>query len=824
MLLFSLILLAIAPGAPLSQRQATPTLISSLENLDNTIPGRSDEYHDVDVYLKDDLTMDTKPPVNNTPSITRLADGESVEFVTSRPLYGDLPVKGMIDGERNGFKLFLTTIYTGNTAASVTIKIYDGDTEVASSTFVDPDPTTKQKMIFYNTAVAPQNLYTFQEGNNIRIRINASVDEGPFSGTVAIRYDRTNTEIAQISRLSLYTDQIASVEHDIYHDDVKTDSFEPNLPDGKRYLDVNGEIDDIMGDYDISSVNIFVYDPEMGETGNATADLDPGVEDAIVTFHARWEYDSGHPAGRYTIKVTITDNSMNIMNSTLHFDMAEYGVMLTCNEYEKSGMAGGEVVFLITVRNTGGEDDTYTFDCTANPSYWSCTIEDGISVPPGSIVETELKVKVPSNTNEEDTAIIELSAVSESEPGIKKSLPEPITVTATTKYMFKVELNDEEEQVVKNGGSALYGFTVSNIGDKDDSIIIDVPESVLDWNVEVSGDVVRTSPEGTYPESYLVEMDKNDEKEITLAVSAPDNPTDNVRNVLDIVFTSRNESSMSLTFSIITTTPTTTKERLVFREGITEATSEYDGAAKTFETVSFSIVIDNPGQNEWQVDLEVEMDNEALDWFVKWPVLVTLPPGAEKKVSIEITPSSDALASDTGLEFIVKGKIRGGEGASARASRSLYVKVGQYYSIVFGLEGDSEKTVRKAENSVSFLLEVRNTGNGRDTIKLVSKDGSNWRISISDTSITLKPGDRKKITVTVTASDGIKDGDEKEIIIEASTEGSVSREVMLKVNVEIGLKEHFSELIRDGIFWMIMGLFLAIVYLFIRTQRTLRKV
>jgi len=790
-----------------------------VEKIRESGPRRSDEFHDVNVYLKGDLSMDTQAPTNNTASITRLADGESVEFATSRPLYGDLPVKGMTDGDKNGFKLTLYAV-PGNTESSMTIKIYDGDTEVASSTFFNRDIASLPKIIFYNTDVAPQNVYTFQQGNYIRIIINVSVEESPLSKRVKISYDGPNTE----SHLSLFSDQITSVEQDIYRDDVKTESFEPNLPDDKRYLDVNGEIEDIMGDYDISSVNILVYDPKMSEVGNAIADLDLGPEDALLSFHARWEYETGHPAGRYTIWVSITDNSMNVMNSTLNFNMAEYGVMLTSDEYERSGMAGSYVSFLITVRNTGGQDDTYAFDCTANPSYWGCTIEDGVSVPAGSTVQSELTVKVPGNTNEGDMATIELSATSENELGVKDSLPEPITVTAITQYMFTVELNDKEEQDVNNGGTAYYGFTVSNIGDKDDSIIMDVPQASLDWQVEVFGDVVRISPVGTYPESYLMEMERNDEKEIILEVTAPDNPTDNVRNVLDIVFTSRNESMMSLTITTITTTPTTIQDQLIFNEGITEGTSEYDSGTKTFETVSFDIVIENPGPSELRVDLEVEMDDEASDWFVEWPVSVTISPGAEKKISIDITPPSDALTSEIGMEFVVKGEIRGGEVALARASRSLYVKVGQYYSIGFGLKGDSEKTVHKEGSSVSFQLEVKNTGNGRDSIRLESKDNSNWKISISDDTITLEPGSKKKVTVTVTASDDIKDGEGKEIIIEASTaEGDVSRELTLKVNVEIGLQELFSKLMGDTVFWIIVVMFLVIVFLFIRAQWTVRK-
>ena len=546
---------------------------------------RSDEFHNIDFHMKEDLTMDTAAPLNSTPSYTRLYDGDILEFVSSRPLYGDLPVKGVVDEDRNAFKLFLTPVYTGHTASRLTIRIFDGPQEVASSTFADGDFLPNQKMIFYDPTVAPDNLYTFHEGNNIRVRINVTIEEGPVSGSVTVGYDSTNTE----SHLSLFTHQVRDITHDTYRDGIKTDIFEPNLPDSKRYLDVKGDITDMIGDYDIMDVEIFIYDPETTQIGNVSGAVDAGAEDERTSFTVRWEYEPGHPAGKYTIKVVIIDNNLNRINSTLTFSMSRYGIYLTCDEYERAAMAGSKAVFDITVRNTGGDEDSILLAAQVKPSSWTLSMEDRVTVSPGSFKTAELSVTIPVDSKEGDACTVEVTASSEGDPGVEGTLPEHVRVTAVTRYMFTAVLHDEKEQEIGNGDTAYYSFTVTNLGDKDDSVIIEVPEPPRDWGTTMTGDIITVENNDTYPTTYLMELPKGEERDATLTVTSPDAPTDNTRAELTIRFTSENESAMSIARSTTTTTPTTIEEILVLQPDTVEATSEYDANHEEFETVRFEI-------------------------------------------------------------------------------------------------------------------------------------------------------------------------------------------------------------------------------------------
>ena len=96
-------------------------------------------------------------------------------------------------------------------------------------------------------------------------------------------------------------------------------------------------------------------------------------------------------------------------------------------------------------------------------------------------------------------------------------------------------------------------------------------------------------------------------------------------------------------------------------------------------------------------------------------------------------------------------------------------------------------------------------------------------MNFSPGKIELAPDETKKTTVTITAPDEIEDGKTKEIQVEAAGEGDAVEKLTLKVNIEIGFSERFDDLVRDIDFWVIMGLFLAVVLLLVRIRYTLKK-
>ena len=830
--LLFLIVLAIFVISPLSSKINDPefrngSIYDIMETRNSKDEERSEEYHNINLYLKDDLSLDTAPPLNNTPSIIRLIDGDSVEFVSLRPLYGNLPVMGDTVGTENCFEISVTTIYTGNADASITIKILDGQTEIASSTFSDEEFRSNPKKIFYIPEAAPERTYTFQKDNHIRIKMNVSIEDGPgpvLDRVVTVSYDSTSTNTD--SHLILFSQQIREITLDTYKDDVKTTDFEPNLPDSKRHLDVKGDVINIMGDYDIRAIEVIILDPEHVPIGNVSADIHTGEEDDRVSFIARWEYDTGHPAGTYTVRLVVTDNSMNTVNSTLIFTMVRYGVYLTCDEYEKWGMAGSKVSIMIIVRNTGDREDIFTLEKEVVPSFWSASMDEEITVSGGTMETAELVATVPVNAKEGDVCSIDVTATSLNAPDIEGSLPRSIKITAITQYMFTAELTGDSEKQVDNGNTVSYRFKVENVGDKDDSIIIEVPQPPRDWTAEMEKGMVKISPNGSYPRIYLLELPQGEEKTISLEITAPDAPTDNTRAELMIRFTSQNESLMTRSVTTITTTPTIVEERLELTSGKSEGTSEYDADGGEFEPVRFDLEILNPGPREWQAVIDIAHDNDYSDWEVDILDTLKIPPGSKKSFTVEIVPPEDEPATEQnekGGKFTVSAQVIGAEGQVLEDTAFLFVRVGKFYSFSFKVTGRSDTSVSKPGKESTFQLELSNQGNGIDEIRLEHDDASNWGIKFSAEKVSIESGATETVTVTVVSPKDSEDGDVNRISLIAIRDGNEIKRVSIEVMVEIGVKEHFATLMRDGVFWMIMGLFAVVVFLFFRTRRTLKK-
>jgi len=781
---------------------------------------RGEERRNVNLFLKDDLTMDTAPPQNGTPTISRLSDGEQLEFRSSRPLYDDLDVEGVTDQGKHGFKLFLRSIPPGNTECSMTVKIYDGLVEVGTSTFITDELRDNQKTIFFIEDVAPDRIYTFGEGNHLGIRINVSIEEGPgpvIDRVVALSYDGTNAE----SHLSLFTDQMRGITHATYRDELQCDSFEPNLPDDERYLDVKGEVKDAMGDDDIDRIEVYIYDPAMVRIHNESAEILPGDVDDRVSFIMGWDYPAGYAPGHYTCKIIVIDNNHNWINSSRTFEMSRFGLRITSNEYERAGMAGREVTFTITVLNTGGEDDTAELSADASPSGWTTHIDGSLAVPAGSMRQAELGITVPPDADEGDSCTVTVEAGSQGDGDISESLPASLIIRTVSNFMFSVVLKDDDVINVDNGEDAVYRFVLVNEGDREDSIVITVPEPPADWETTVRGDVSQLNVGGTYPREFLLSLPGNAREELTITLTAPMYPDEDTRAELEIAFTSQNESTMSLTRTIVAVTAPPADERPILTVKPDEVESEYDPVQEEFEAAEFRITIENPGKREWTVDVEVKGKGKNIDdWDLDYsPSFVRILPGAKSVVVVEITPPDDAEADRDGEEFEFSASVRDGTGSARAPERTtLTVLVEQHFSLILKARGDSEKSIDKQGTSVVFHVEILNSGNGIDDIALRDGDRSDWTVEFAEFRGEFEAGETRTVQVTVTAPDDIEDGELKEIEVTAESLGGAEDGLTLKVNVNVGLREHFDMMIGELYFWVIIGLFAAVMVVLLKVH------
>jgi len=283
---------------------------------------------------------------------------------------------------------------------------------------------------------------------------------------------------------------------------------------------------------------------------------------------------------------------------------------------------------------------------------------------------------------------------------------------------------------------------------------------------------------------------------------------------------------MTRSVATITTTPASVEERLELTSASSEGTSEYDANGGEFEPVRFDLEILNPGPREWQAVIDIAHDYDYSDWEVDIPDTLKISPGSKKSFTVEIVPPADEPATEqneNGGKFTVSAQVIGAEGQELEDTASLFVRVGKFYSFSFKVTGRSDTSVSKPGKESTFQLELRNLGNGIDEIRLEHDDASNWGIKFSAEKVFIESGATETVTVTVVSPKDSEDGDVNRISLIAIRDGNEIKRVSIEVTVEIGVKEHFSILMRDGVFWMIIGLFAVVVFLFFRTRRTLKR-
>lgn len=779
---------------------------------------RSDPYYDVDIHLKEGGMMSTLPPEDNNPVIERLEDGDSISFSTVRPLYDDLPVRPLSDEGKNAIKVRLASLYTGSTTCWMTVRIFDGDEEMAASTFKNDEIRTNPKLIYLDTAIAPDEEYIFHKGRHIKLKINVSIREGTLAGSTTLSYDSMNTD----SHLSLYAQHIGGITFDAYKGDDVSRYFHPNPPEEERHLTLWGEMSDVLGDYDIGTIAAEFYDADMTMVDNVTGEVETGEEDAIVSFSVIWKYDPGLPPGEYTAKMIATDNSGNNASGTSNFHMERYGIRLRSEDGGKTGVPGSELSFSLLLRNIGGVNDTVGLTADPDPSEcsWNVSLQTPVRLDPGEMKEMGLKVRIPNDVGGGAECRLTVTAVSGGDPSVSVNLSKPLVARVQRSYLFKVEPEPPLQLEVPNGGRATYGLTVVNTGELNDTLRLELSEPPSGWEAGIDGDVWAVA-EGNYPRIYLLGLNSGEEKEVSLLVQAPEGPGGNGEAKIELDLISQNDSKLAATVTTLTTTPE--EGQLLLKVPVPRKLCAFDEKRSKFETVSFELLVRNGGSAESNIAIGVEPNIPG--WEVEHPVTVTVSPLSEEEFNVYMTPGSDtpaSLASD-GTEFKVTAR-RGGSGEGEdTVSESIFVEVEQYYSIEMEFTGASEKEITKRAPSTEFRILVKNRGNGPDRILLDNGDASRWTVEFTEEEILLSYGMTRNVTVTITAPDDAADGDEKRVEIFASGHGEERVSLTATVAVRISTWERFDGLITDIDFWVILGLFICVVVVVLRIQFRLKR-
>lgn len=174
--------------------------------------------------------------------------------------------------------------------------------------------------------------------------------------------------------------------------------------------------------------------------------------------------------------------------------------------------------------------------------------------------------------------------------------------------------------------------------------------------------------------------------------------------------------------------------------GVSLAVNPRTKSLKPNEEGVFTLTVQNSGNGHDSFDLYLSGDNYR--WAALDSPVVTLEAGASTQVTLRVTPPVDAVAASQAKVTV---RAVSSFDQNLQGQYLVTVTVLQTYSPFLSVLSDRQKV--DAGGSGSFTLQVGNSGNGDDPVRLsASGAAANW-VSFSPAQVTVPRGTTKTVTV-----------------------------------------------------------------------------
>jgi len=266
---------------------------------------------------------------------------------------------------------------------------------------------------------------------------------------------------------------------------------------------------------------------------NAGESIDIVVTVSIPASASDGATDEASIIAASTGNPTITDSS--VLTTTANVATV-YGVSITPATDAKSGLVGTDVIYTLTIENTGNTSDS--FDLTVGTATWSTAV---LPTPVGPLAAGEtadvtVTVSIPAGAanGATDTAVI--TATSQGNTAISDS--STLTTTANIATVYGVSITPATDAKSGTpGAEVIYTLTVENTGNAADSF--DLTADAV-W-----GTIIAPSSVGPLAAGATTD--------ITVTVSIPMGAANGAVDIATITATSQGNTAISDN-SVLTTT------------------------------------------------------------------------------------------------------------------------------------------------------------------------------------------------------------------------------------------------------------------------------
>ena len=561
--------------------------------------------------------------------------------------------------------------------------------------------------------------------------------------------------------------------------------FEPKISivgqdtmSGKPEEQVNFTIkveNDGNGEDDIS-LTLMGGNSSWGQLGDSAFTLSAGAN-ATTTLRVTPPKDTEAKNGYIlVVKATSEDDTTSASRNTfINVEQIFEVSVQVSGDSSKKGDPGDELTYSITVKNKGNGEDTVSLSLEGDKASWGSIIDE-VELTSGESTSVNLTVNIDDDATVGDNDII-VRGTSEDNP----SANDTGTVKVTVNKQFKVDVVVSSKSG-DPGSTIVYPVRVQNEGTGVDTFSVTVDDYPEGWSVD--------------PVSFQVEdIEAGGEQVVNLSVSIRSGE-DNKAFSINLTASSdeaRKENPpkyVNTTVSIIT---------IVNQEYWIELDLDNPGDINVAATVGIPTSVDFDVVNKGTGEDVVSLTATAPEGWTSVSFssnYVSVAESGQEEVSLFITVPEDT--ADQVYDIVVTGvsDCDTCDEEGARSNYAITFKVDVTLSRGVEISADVIQVSKLPGAVANFTVDLKNTGDGSDTILLsILDDDLSWA-SLNRTQVSLDKEGTGSVVVSVSLPTydlsnltnqerTALQGNSYEITIKAKSAGdlSISQNVDLTTNI-----------------------------------------
>jgi uncharacterized membrane protein len=763
----------------------------------------------IDLHFHVGTMMNTTASDSSTAQIQPAIPGPSVIITLQKPLLNDF----FVENPSPGFPMVAKVVLSGTGNVDVTVRDNSGGQIVGQVTYPETGDFTfggTPQPVNIDIPFSSVSNYTFAKDHVIEIEFS-------FTNTGRLHYDSTSAP----SRLTLYGITVPDITFETANfNGEPTDTFYPkdiNFPQdvNRKEVQMRGKITEVFGKENalqyVDTVEVII-DPPSSSNITRTCDYNKNT----FEYEYTWTYIYGQEDGEYFVTTRVIDEQGNEFTIMGNFYMSAYGVLLTSPsqdpeegtyraEARRQLVENSVTTYDVNIYNIG--NNATSVDITTIGSggwdWWiggtNLTINNNktgrtLEIPSGgsplsSYLGITFSVDAMSNQVGSPPTTNIITGSSFEEPTESSAL----TTISTVVYEFDIDLEFSEggstiDAIVETGDSIEHNFIVTNNGEGEDRVYLDLSSAPAGWSASLSGSELQGSSS-----QYYVDLESGDPAEITLMIQTP---TGGDEVTVDIEVTGKSRGSMDqgddpVVSDKITASTTTTKGISLILNDVPEkeVDPEQDIAfefrvTNTGTTIAnISVSFTGPGSSDGWASNDISLSPSG---FENEKSFFNLAPSNPQTFWLYVEPSANVLAGNYSMAV----KAENIDQSTRFEQLSVFSIVTEYYKIEIGepLSLDFNEEAEPGDD-VELTIIIENNGNVRERVSILFPDKPNdWDLDFGNNSSEwtefIEPQDRETIQIVLTVPEDAQGDETVDITISVTPTDSDQIPIVAHINVK----------------------------------------